>query len=330
MCFWYSPQYLGIGYTLWPGVSDKRADFALALIMGNVKIQHGQIIDMTDAELAAADSNSNGDMPLTLSDYGARHRRAYCTPLVDKRELLITRPRLLTYETGDQIVLWQAEAEASIQYVRQLLPENPEAQPEAYAVYCEGMRRFRAGQLEKFCSIWTLDVTVENKPVSPAHKAVIKFLGEISRNNPDGSVTNHTPFLDEKMTVYGNACIMRMLLLSKVSRIINTKIPFMAGALLSTFDKKRDGEPKVHMSLSGPPAAGKTFPLHFFIKKNFINGTFEVCDDLTRAKRALSRGYFFEDSKSRKRPLVPKARVVVFGIRSFPVNRTRPTTLMDT
>jgi hypothetical protein len=60
MCFWYSPQYLGIGYTLWPGVSDKRADFALALIMGNVKIQHGQIIDMTDAELAAADSNSNG------------------------------------------------------------------------------------------------------------------------------------------------------------------------------------------------------------------------------------------------------------------------------
>ena len=274
MCFWYSPQYLGIGYTLWPGISKKRSDFALALIMGNVKIQNGQIIDMAEEDLETETSSDN--MPLSLSEYAARHRRSFVTPLVDKRDLLLARPRLLHYETGNQIMLWQAEAEAAIQYVRQLLPEDPEKNPAAYAVYCEGMRRFRLGQLEKFCNIWTLDTTVDNKPISVAHKAVIKYLGDIVRKSEDGSVTLHLPYLDEEMSVYGNLCIMRMLLLSKVSRIINTKIPFMAGGLLSTFDKKRDGEPKFHLSLSGPPAAGKTFPLHFFIKKNFITGTFDV------------------------------------------------------
>lgn len=37
--------------------------------------------------------------------------------------------------------------------------------------------------------------------------------------------------------------------------------------LMSRVDKKRDGEPKVHLSLSGPPATGMTFPLHYFLKR---------------------------------------------------------------
>ena len=61
------------------------------------------------------------------------------------------------------------------------------------------------------------------------------------------------------------------------------QVPFMAKALLavneeeekqktleylmSPFDKRRDGEPKVHLVLSGPPAAGMTFPLHYFLKR---------------------------------------------------------------
>jgi len=32
------------------------------------------------------------------------------------------------------------------------------------------------------------------------------------------------------------------------------------------FDKERDGEIKVHISLTAPPAAGMTFPLHEFIR----------------------------------------------------------------
>jgi hypothetical protein len=275
MCFWYSAQYLGIAYTLWPGVSDQRSDFALALIMGTVKIQNGQIIDNA---AAAATQSDQGNRPQMLSDLGVQHSRMYMSPMVDKSDLLTSRPRLLAYETGDQIVLWQAEADAAFRHIRQLLPANPEANPSAYAVYCEAVRRFRSGQLQKFCSIWTLDSTVDNKSISVAHKAVIKYLGNLvlQKDGTTKSVTLRLPFLDEGMTVYGNACIKRMLVLSKVNRIINTKIPFMAGALLSTFDKKRDGEPKVHLSLSGPPAAGKTFPLHFFIKKSFIAGTFEV------------------------------------------------------
>jgi hypothetical protein len=272
MCFWYSQQYLGIGYITWP-TAKRQEDFAQALIMGDVKIQNGQLIESSVLPAATADDTS---IPTTLSEYMASHKRRFVSPLVDKRDLLTSRPKLLNYETGDQIVLWQAEGEEAMQYIRQLLPEDPESNPEQYAVYCTAMERFRAGQLGKFGSIWTLDSTVDTKPISQAHKAVIRHLGDVARKSEKGTVTMHMPYFDEGMTVFGNMCIQRMMLFSKSNRIINTKIPFMAAALLSTFDKKRDGEPKVHLSLSGPPAAGKTFPLHFFIKKCFIRGTFEV------------------------------------------------------
>jgi hypothetical protein len=273
MCFWYSPQYLGIGFTHWPGSSAKHLDFAAAIVSGAVKIQEGKVVENVPPPAPAA---GGGGAYLSLSEYAASGQVAVVSPLVDKRELIASKTALLHYETGDQMVIWQAEAEAAVRKIRQLLPENPAEKPDEYATYCGAYRRLQVGQLQKFCSIWVLDSTVDSRPISGGLKAVIKHLGDVVRKSPDGSVTSRMPYLDEGMTLFGNMSILRMMLLSKVARIINTKIPFTAGALLSTFDKRRDGEPKLHISLSGPAAVGKTYPLHFFIKKCFILGTYEV------------------------------------------------------
>ena len=47
--------------------------------------------------------------PLTLQEYAERRRRDFHKPLVDKRDLLMSRPQLLSYDTLES---WVAEANA--------------------------------------------------------------------------------------------------------------------------------------------------------------------------------------------------------------------------
>jgi hypothetical protein len=59
------------------------------------------------------ESNDN-EMPRTLQEYAERHWRDFHRPLVEQQELLMTRPRLIAYETGDQFGLWQGPPEAAL------------------------------------------------------------------------------------------------------------------------------------------------------------------------------------------------------------------------
>lgn len=56
------------------------------------------------------ESNDN-KTPLTLQEYAERRRRDFHKPLVDKGELLMARPRLVSYDTLES---WVAEAEMVI------------------------------------------------------------------------------------------------------------------------------------------------------------------------------------------------------------------------
>lgn len=56
------------------------------------------------------ESNDN-KMPRTLQEYAERHWKDFHKPLVDKRDLLMSRPRLLFY---DKLESWVTEAEAVV------------------------------------------------------------------------------------------------------------------------------------------------------------------------------------------------------------------------
>lgn len=246
MCFWYHPKYIGIGFTVWPNLKTKR-NYAEGVASGQINISEPQ-------QPVVADAAPIPQVP--------------GRPLLDKGRLSAERPRFLTYETGDQMVLWQAETDVAMNKILQLLPKDPEQDPARYAHYCDVMRQMRESGLEKFCSIYTTDEgLIKTKPICEARKAIITFLAGYK------CVTSKLPFLDEDMSCYGNDCIRRMTMLGQARKIINCRIAFMAGSLNSTFDKKRPGKPKFHMLLCGPPQAGKTFPLLQHIREAFIPGT---------------------------------------------------------
>jgi len=272
MCFWYGSRDIGIGYTYWPNDTPSK-NVAMELISGRMKIRDGVLEDVAHVE-----TGSLGDLLLA-------HKRRYKNVVVNKERLREGLPRLLNYETGDQLMLWQAETEAALNIIGQIFPKKPKREPRKYAQYCEAMRVFRESALDKFCSIYTIDGMTDNLPVATSVKAVISHISETLRKIPEGqlkTLTLHMPLCDNDMSVFGNFCFVSMELYAKGNAIINCKIPFIAGGLLSTFDKKRVGEPKFHFQLCGPAEAGKTFPLLGFIKKNFIGGTWVPINSLSK------------------------------------------------
>lgn len=275
MCFWYHPRYIGIGFTHWPNEQQKD-NVALDLITGKIKI----VDNVLQTNIDPAEKFTG-----RLADLAIQHTKKYENPLMDKEQLNRQRPNLLHYQTGDQMMHWQAEADAAWDIIMQLLPDNPRDDPVRYAEYCRAVKLFRESCLDKFCSIWTLDGMIVNKPVSPSRKAVIEyvttFLSKISDEHKK-TLTCHLPFLDDQMTIYGNLCITKMMCFGQGKTIINCKIPFMAGALQSTFDKKRNGQPKFHIQLCGPKEAGKTFPLLIFIASCNIKGTFQEMNSASK------------------------------------------------
>lgn len=56
------------------------------------------------------ESNDN-KMPLTLQEYAERRQKDFHKPLVDKGELLMARPRLVSYDTLES---WAIDAETFI------------------------------------------------------------------------------------------------------------------------------------------------------------------------------------------------------------------------
>lgn len=282
MCFWYHPKYIGIAFTVWPNFKSKR-NFAELVGAGRIDITpqgvsrgatpRGLFGDREDAHATApATADAEGELvetqampvlPAVLPQIPAR-------PLIDKGRLCAERPRFLPYETGDQMVLWQAETENAMNKISQLLPKDPVKEPAKYAHYCKVMQEMRESGLEKFCSIYTTDVgLIKNKPICDARKAIITFLSSFT------NVTCKLPYLDEDMSCYGNDCIRRMEILGQARKIINCRISFMAGALNSTFDLVRPGKVKFHMQLCGPAQAGKTYPLLQHVREAFIEGTWK-------------------------------------------------------
>jgi hypothetical protein len=211
-----------------------------------------------------------------LSGLVNNRERIFKNPLVDKDAYIKSLPNALNYKTGDQLMKGEKETVLASKEIDQLLPENPEDEPERYALYCEARRRMRESGLDKFCSFWCIDGIVQNKPVPPSIKACVKRMNELIARTPGKHLTTHIAFVDKHMTIWGNTCIIRMTTTYCGKAIINARIPFLAAGLLNTFDMTRVGQPSLHIQLCGPPEAGKTFPLLGFIKACFIEGTWEV------------------------------------------------------
>lgn len=274
-CFWTHRQYLGIAFTRWPFLTTKE-NFAGDVLSKKIVIVNGK--------LTAPPAAAGGAASTPLEVLASNQVRTYLNPVVDKVEYKKNMPAVLNYQTGDQLMIWEKETVEATKQIDQLLPQNPELEPERYAEYCEARRRMRESGLDKFCSVFVIDGVTQNKPIAGSIKACAKRLSEIVARNVERTVTCHLPYFDNQMTVWGNAAIRRMLITSAGKTIINAKLPFHAAALNSTFDLTRPGQPKMHIQLCGPAEAGKTFPLLGFIKNNYVEGTWvEIHSKSSRA-----------------------------------------------
>jgi hypothetical protein len=272
LMFWAHPTYVGLGFTSWAH-EKSRENFALELVLKELVITNG-------GKTVVKKQNSADPGP--LSCFAGAHLDAYPSPLVDKRLLESRSASLLNYRTAEQIMVWQAENDMACKIIYQYMPSDPRLDAEQYATFCVLLKRLRESALDKFLSIWTTDGVVDNKPIDISYKKILETLHVTLKNT--SSLTQKIPYLDKRLTVYGNNCVQRMLLLRNGASIYNCKIPFVACSMQSTFDSKRDGKVKVNIQLCGPKEAGKTYPLIGFIEKHFINGTWELIQ--TQSDRA--------------------------------------------
>lgn len=278
--FWHHPRYLGIAFTQWP-FQPNADNFAQQLITGEARVRDGKLVFRD----AAVERNMG-----TLAGLAQSFQRGYTHPIVDKEQVTRSRPDLLGYRTGDQLMIWQSEAEAAYKHIDALYPASPKDDPVRYLEFCKGMDRVRASGLDKFCSIWVIDGMTENKPIAHSIKAVLKFLSEYLKKLPEDkqSVTCHMPLFDDDMSVWGNMVVRKMMLFRQANTIINCVIPFLSQwATGSIFDKKRS-KPGANMAMMGHPDAGKTFPFLSFVKINTIPGTW------TEINSSSDKAFFVE------------------------------------
>lgn len=263
--FWHHPRYLGIAFTQWP-FQPNADNFAQQLINGDARVRDGKLV--------FRDNTVERNMG-TLAGLAQSFQRGYTHPIVDKDHIARSRPDLLGYRTGDQLMIWQSEAEAAYKHIDALYPAEPKDNPTQYLEYCKAMDRIRASGLDKFCSIWVTDGMVENKPIAESIKCVLKFLSAYLKKLPEDkqSVTCHMPMYDDDMSVWGNMVVQKMIFFRQAKTIINCVIPFLSQwGTGSMWDKKR-GQPGANMAMMGHADAGKTFPFLTFVKATTIPGT---------------------------------------------------------
>jgi hypothetical protein len=265
MCIWFDSVFVGIGFTHWPNQKQK-ANFALDLITGKQKIENGKLVVV---DVVAVEHNKI----TSLKDLVSSHKRQYINALVNKQNLKLQQPKLLNFQTGDLLTIWQAETDKATEMLNQLFPNDPETEREQYGEYCKAVEQLRNSGLQKHCSIWGTDGMVKNKALFPAVIAAISFMSDHLNKNETKILSCHCPYLDEDLSIWGNNVMRDMLLLRQGRTIIKCDIPLIAMALNSTFDKHREGEVRFNFGLCGPAEAGKTYPLFSFMNNCQIFGT---------------------------------------------------------
>jgi hypothetical protein len=269
MCIWFDSIFIGIGFTQWPN-QKKIANFALDLIMGKQKIENGKLQKkITNTEF----NQERKEHISSLKDFVSSYARQYINPLINKQNIKALQPKLLNFETGDLLTIWQAETDKAMEMLNQLFPNDPENEREQYNEYCNAMEEMRNSGLQKHCSIWGTDGMVKNKALFPSVICAISYIADFLSKSETKLVTCWCPYLDEDLSIWGNNIMKVMLLLRQGRTIIKCDIPLIAMALNSTFDKHREGEVRFNFGLCGPAEAGKTYPLFSFMNNCQIFGT---------------------------------------------------------
>lgn len=290
--FWYHKHYQGLSQTLLPFRAE-RDDLSLQLITGQARVDPKLgIVFLSDEQTDDAraysaggegvDKHSRPYDRLAIQDEAYQKQVSMRQVVIDKRQVMRSIPTLLEYRHGDVLVHYEVENRLARRMVDALLPDDPLSDPEGYEVYCKVQDMYRESAMSKFCSIWIVNGIVEHLPTSSTIKAVLLYGSKLldPKRNPKRLVTCHLNLFDPDMTPYGNSVVSKMMLLGKGAVIINCKIPFLAGGLLTTFDRDRPGKPRANIQLCGPADVGKTFPFLDFIKSNYIAKTW---DDQHRA-----------------------------------------------